>query len=35
VVFIGPPEAIDQLDKLNLEFPDLVKKSVFDPMENN
>lgn len=33
VVFIGPPEAIDQLDKLSLDFPELVQKSVFDPME--
>ncbi len=35
VVFIGPPEAIDQLDKLNRDFPDLIQKSVFDPMGNN
>jgi G3E family GTPase len=35
VVFIGPPEAIAKLDKLSLGFPDLIKKSVFDPMENN
>lgn len=35
VVFIGPPEAIDQLDKLSPEFPDLIQKSVFDPMANN
>ncbi|MBT7259581.1 MAG: GTP-binding protein [Desulfobacula sp.] len=35
VVFIGPPEAIAKLDKLSRDFPDLIKKSVFDPMENN
>jgi len=35
VVFIGPPEAISQLDELSRDFPDLIKKSVFDPMENN
>jgi len=35
VVFIGPPEAISKLDELSRDFPDLVKKSVFDPMENN
>ncbi|NOX33046.1 MAG: hypothetical protein GXP56_04820 [Deltaproteobacteria bacterium] len=35
VIFIGPPEAIDLLDKLSRDFPDLIKKSVFDPMENN
>lgn len=34
VVFIGPPEAIHQLEKLSLDFPDLVQKSVFDPMKN-
>ncbi len=34
VVFIGPPEAIAKLDKLSRDFPDLIKKSVFDPMEN-
>jgi hypothetical protein len=32
VVFIGSPEAIAQLDSLSRDFPDLVKKSVFDPM---
>ncbi len=35
VVFIGPPEAIEKLDKLSQDFPDLIQKSVFDPMENN
>ena len=35
VVFIGPPEAIDQLDKLSEDYPDLIQKSIFDPMENN
>ena len=35
VVFIGPPEAISKLDELSRDFPDLIKKSVFDPMENN
>ncbi|MCP4672555.1 MAG: hypothetical protein GY857_14770 [Desulfobacula sp.] len=35
VVFIGPPEAINKLDELSQDFPDLSKKSVFDPMENN
>ena len=35
LVFIGPPEAMDHLDKLTRDFPDLVQKSVFDPMENN
>ncbi len=35
VVFIGPPEAIDQLDRLSEDYPDLIQKSIFDPMENN
>ncbi len=35
VVFIGPPEAIDQLDKLSEDYPELIQKSIFDPMENN
>ena len=33
VVFIGPPEAISELETLNGKFPDLVKKSTFDPMQ--
>ena len=33
VVFIGPPEAMDELETLSREFPDLVKKSIFDPMQ--
>ncbi|OGR22551.1 MAG: hypothetical protein A2277_01780 [Desulfobacterales bacterium RIFOXYA12_FULL_46_15] len=34
IVFIGPPEAIHQMDKLSRDFPDLIRKSVFDPMAN-
>ncbi len=34
VVFIGTPEAIEQLYKLSRDFSDLSRKSVFDPMEN-
>ena len=35
VVFIGPPEAIEQLYKLSRDFSDLSQKSIFDPMVNN
>lgn len=34
LVFIGPPETIEQLNQLSLDFPDLIKKSIFDPMVN-
>lgn len=34
IVFIGPPEAIHHLDKLSRDYPDLIRKSVFDPMAN-
>lgn len=33
VVFIGPPEVMTELEALSQEFPDLVKKSIFDPMQ--
>lgn len=35
VVFIGPPEVIKELETLSRKYPELEKKSVFDPMLNN
>ena len=35
VVFIGPPEAITELEGLNRTYPDLVKKSVYNPMQDS
>lgn len=35
IVFIGPHEAIEQLNKLSQDFPGLIKKSIFDPMLNH
>jgi G3E family GTPase len=33
IVFIGPPEVIAQLEDLSKAYPELVKKSVYDPMK--
>jgi G3E family GTPase len=34
VVFIGPPEVMTQLEAVSRQFPQLVKKSIFDPMQS-
>lgn len=35
IVFIGPPEAINALEDLAGDNPELARKSVFDPMQAN
>ena len=35
VVFIGPPEVMTELETLSRDYPDLVKKSIYDPMQSN